>query len=122
MAGFSRSLVLFATMLVAAALFLLRDESGIAHAQSAPTSCSTSTSTSTSSSTSTPRAALDDRNYDRPLVAPSGPAAPAGAAALPPCPPGPTGADSSSNSITDVANQRFNQMITNRVLGTVLLG
>ena len=34
----------------------------------------------------------------------------------------PTGADSSGNSIGGLANQRFNQMITNRVLGTVLLG
>ena len=33
-----------------------------------------------------------------------------------------TGADSSGNSISGLANQRFNQMITNRVLGTVLLG
>jgi hypothetical protein len=40
-------------------------------------------------------------------------------AAPPPCP---TGADSSGASINDVAKQRFNQMITNRVLGTVLLG
>lgn len=37
-------------------------------------------------------------------------------------PSGPTGADSSGNSIGGLANQRFNQMITNRVLGTVLLG
>jgi hypothetical protein len=41
---------------------------------------------------------------------------------LPPCPTGPTGSDSSAGSINDVAKQRFNQMITNRVLGTVLLG
>ena len=34
----------------------------------------------------------------------------------------PTGADSSGGSINTLANQRFNQMITNRVLGTVLLG
>lgn len=34
----------------------------------------------------------------------------------------PTGSDSSGNSIGALANQRFNQMITNRVLGTVLLG
>ena len=34
----------------------------------------------------------------------------------------PTGSDSSASSINDLANQRFNQMITNRVLGTVLLG
>ncbi|MCA1376626.1 hypothetical protein, partial [Bradyrhizobium sp. IC4060] len=39
-----------------------------------------------------------------------------------PSPSGPTGADSSGNSIGGLANQRFNQMITNRVLGTVLLG
>jgi len=36
--------------------------------------------------------------------------------------PTPTGADSSAGSVGDLANQRFNQMITNRVLGTVLLG
>ncbi len=36
--------------------------------------------------------------------------------------PTPTGADSSGGSIGDLANQRFNQMITNRVLGSVLLG
>jgi hypothetical protein len=38
------------------------------------------------------------------------------------CPPPVTGADSSGQSITGLADQRFNQMITNRVLGTVLLG
>src|SRR5580692_2886963 len=44
----------------------------------------------------------------------------------PPPPPTPsptlTGADSSSASINGLANQRFNQIITNRVLGNVLLG
>jgi hypothetical protein len=40
-----------------------------------------------------------------------------------PCPPPPVGgAGSSGTSIGDVGNDRFNQMITNRVLGTVLLG
>src|SRR6266478_3170171 len=40
-----------------------------------------------------------------------------------PCPPPPvTGADSSGASINGLADQRFNQMITDRVLGTVLLG
>ena len=34
----------------------------------------------------------------------------------------PTGANSSASSINGLAQQRFNQMITNRVLGTVLLG
>jgi hypothetical protein len=39
------------------------------------------------------------------------------------CPrPGPTGAGSSGASIGDLGNQRFNQMVTNQVLGTVLLG
>ena len=33
-----------------------------------------------------------------------------------------TGADSSGNSINGLAGQRFNQMITNQVLGSVLLG
>src|SRR5450432_3272419 len=37
-----------------------------------------------------------------------------------PCPV--TGADSSGGSIGGLVNERFNQMITNRVLGTVLLG
>jgi hypothetical protein len=36
--------------------------------------------------------------------------------------PTPTGADSSSGSINSLADQRFNQMITNQVLGSVLLG
>ena len=36
--------------------------------------------------------------------------------------PTPSGADSSGNSTGDLARQRFNQMITNRVLGSVLLG
>lgn len=36
--------------------------------------------------------------------------------------PMPTGSDSSGGSIGGLANQRFNQMVTNRVLGTVLLG
>jgi hypothetical protein len=36
--------------------------------------------------------------------------------------PTPTGEDSSGGSINDLAKQRFNQMITNRVLGSVLLG
>ena len=37
-------------------------------------------------------------------------------------PPPVTGADSSGASINGLADQRFNQMITNRVLGSVLLG
>src|SRR6266705_1735869 len=37
-------------------------------------------------------------------------------------PPAVTGVDSSAGSIGDLAKQHFNQMITSRVLGTVLLG
>ena len=38
------------------------------------------------------------------------------------CPPPVTGANNSGQSITGLADQRFNQMITGRVLGSVLLG
>jgi hypothetical protein len=53
---------------------------------------------------------------------PSEAAPPPPSEAAPPPPPRITGADSSGGSIGDLATQRFNQMITNRVLGTVLLG
>ncbi|HET7886031.1 MAG TPA: hypothetical protein VFL62_07385 [Bradyrhizobium sp.] len=39
-----------------------------------------------------------------------------------PCPPPVTDSGSSAGSIKGVVDQRFNQLITNRVLGTVLLG
>ena len=39
-----------------------------------------------------------------------------------PCPPPVTDSGSSGTSLKGVVDQRFNQMITNRVLGTVLLG
>src|SRR3954466_6456378 len=116
MANLSRGWIVFGTMLVAVSLFFVRGESGIAHAQSTScgtytsthinteyagnsegTGCSTSTSTSSSTSTSTSTSSSTPT-------------------------PTTTGADSSGNSINDLAKQRFNQMITNRVLGTVLLG
>jgi hypothetical protein len=97
MANFSRSWIMLAALVVAASLLLRGGEPGVAFAQSV--SCSTSTSTSTSTPTS---------SANQPLTS---------ATALPPCPNG-----SSAGSINGVANQRFNQMITNRVLGTVLLG
>src|ERR1700704_715036 len=103
MANFSRSWIVFATMIAAPTLFFLRGESGIAFAASVSTPTSCSTPTSDSAPISTHNAAPQSASY----------------ATLPPCP---TGSDSSAGSITDVANQRFNQMITNRVLGTVLLG
>jgi hypothetical protein len=87
MAGFSRSWIVFATMLVAAALLFSRGESGVAYAQSAPTSCSTSTPTPTSTPTLTAREGDGGR-------------ASAAYVAAPPCP---TGADSSAGSINDVA-------------------
>jgi hypothetical protein len=122
MAGFSRSWIVFATMLVAAALLFVRDESGVAWAQTTPTSCSTSTSTSTSASTSSPTSTSSPSPSlsltEGPIKAAAVEGPPTNAAPLP-CP---TGADSSASSINNVANQRFNQMITNRVLGTVLLG
>ena len=45
-----------------------------------------------------------------------------GCDSTPPPPPPVTGADSSAGSIGDLGKQRFNQMITHRVLGSVLLG
>src|SRR5829696_6959485 len=101
MANFSRSWIVFATLIVAALVFFQRGQSNVAFAQSAPTSCSTSTSTSTSTS---------DSNYNSYsyAAAPASTDAPA-AAALPPCP---TGSESSAGSINDIAKQRFNQMIT----------
>jgi hypothetical protein len=120
MAGFSRSWIVFATMLVAAALLFVRDESGVAWAQTAPTSCSTSLSTSSSTSISTSTSAPTGLSISAAAEeAPPRNATPPTNAAPAPCP---TGADSSAGSINDVAKQRFNQMITNRVLGTVLLG
>jgi hypothetical protein len=56
---------------------------------------------------------------DGPCPPPPPPPPPAPAA---PAPPPVTGADSSGGSIGGLANQRFNQMITNQVLGMVLLG
>jgi hypothetical protein len=105
MANFSRSWIVFATMIVAPTLFFLRGESGVAFAAPAPTP--TSCSTPTPDSDSTP-ISTDNEGPRSTFYAPP-----------PPCP---TGSESSAGSITDVANQRFNQMITNRVLGTVLLG
>jgi hypothetical protein len=93
MARFSRSWIVFATLVVAATL-LFREGTGVAYAQP---SCSNSPSTFNT-----------DNNSERTF-----------AQTLPPCP---TGAGSSAGSITDLANAHFNQMITNQVLGSVLLG
>jgi hypothetical protein len=109
MANFARSWIVFATLVVAASLFLLRDETSVAFAQSISTSCSTSTPTPTATGTGT--GYYNTYSY----------ASPTPQSYVPPAP-CPTGSDSSAGSITDLAKQRYNQMITNRVLGTVLLG
>jgi hypothetical protein len=51
-----------------------------------------------------------------------GPCPPPAPSVAPSPTPTPTGADNSGNSFGGVAGQRFNQMITNQVLGSVLLG
>ena len=109
MAGSIRSLITSATFAIAVPMLLCLTTPSQAASQiqtaastgcyedSEPVPCPTSTPTSTP--TPTPQAS--------PSPTPS---------------PTPTGADSSGGSFNDLANQRFNQMITNRVLGTVLLG
>src|ERR1700735_3430802 len=57
-----------------------------------------------------------------PAAPPRSPPPPRPVAPPPPPAPTPTGAGSSAGSINNLAQQRFNQIITNRVLSTVLLG
>ena len=98
MAGYIRSLALPA-MLAAMALMLLPGPSSSAWAQS-PSPTPTPNPSPSAMSTPTPS-----------------PTTPPGTNAAPMATPG-----SSAASINDLAGQRFNQMITNRVLGNVLLG
>lgn len=90
-------------------------------AQSSPASAQTPTPTSTDdciecyTPTPTPTVSPSPTPSQSPSPTPSPSSSP-----LPT--PTTTGADSSGNSVNDLAKQRFNQMITNRVLGTVLLG
>jgi hypothetical protein len=124
MANPSRGWIVFGTMLVAVSLFFLRDESGIARA--ATYSCGTSTSTSTNTST---HINTESSNYSEGTgcststsTSTSSSTSTSTSSSTPTPTPTTTGADSSGNSVNDLAKQRFNQMITNRVLGTVLLG
>lgn len=104
MAKFTRSVPFSAALSAALSLLLIPALTVPAAAQSpSPTYSPTPTPTPTSSPTPTPS----------PSPSPSPSPTPTST---------PTGANSSGGSITDLANQRFNQMITNRVLGTVLLG
>jgi hypothetical protein len=102
MAKSARSFIVSGALRAAISLTLLQAMAVPASAQSASPS---PTPTSTPSSTPTPI----------PSPSPSLSASPTPS-------PTPTGANSSGASIGNLANQRFNQMVTNRVLGTVLLG
>ena len=113
MAQYARTWIVFAALVAAASLFLMRGESDIAFAQSSPspvpctTATSTSISTSVSTSTSSPTTTTTSTSTSTSTSVSC---------------PTTTGSDSSAVSINDLARQRYNQMITNRVLGTVLLG
>src|ERR1700730_13620839 len=113
MARLTRNLVLSAALGAAISLVLIGMQVRPAAAQSCDSEvCPTPTPTSTYTPSPTPIC-----NSDNPCPTPTPSASPS------PTPsPSPTGADSSGGSINDLAKQRFNQMITNRVLGTVLLG
>src|ERR1700726_4807276 len=77
--------------------------------------CPTPTPTPTPTTTPTPTPSPSPSPSPTPTPAPSSTVAPTPT-------PTPTGAGSSGASIGGLANQRFNQMITNQVLGSVLLG
>ena len=121
MANPSRGWIVFGTMLVAVSLFFLRDQSGLAHA--ATTSCGTNTSTSNALTHGNTETEGSSEYYGTGCSTSTSTSSSTSTSTSTPTPtPTTTGADSSGNSINDLAKQRFNQMITNRVLGTVLLG
>jgi hypothetical protein len=93
MANFSRSWIVFAALVVAATLLFHGGGTGVAYAQSG---CSTPPP---------PVGAGEEGDFRQNDVLPC-----------------PTGAGSSAASINSLANAHFNQMITNQVLGSVLLG
>ncbi len=99
MAKFTRHVVLSAAL---ATISLM-----LVQAQTVPASAQTPTPTPTYSPSPTPSPSASPTPSPSPSASPS---------------PTPTGAGSSGGSVGDLGNQRFNQMITNRVLGTVLLG
>jgi hypothetical protein len=102
MAKSARGFIVSIALTAAIALTLLQAMAVPASAQSASPS---PTPTSTPSSTPTPIPSPSPSLSPSPTPSPT-----------------PTGANSSGASIGNLANQRFNQMVTNRVLGTVLLG
>jgi hypothetical protein len=104
MANILRRLIVSAALTAAISLLLVQ-------AQTVPASAQTPTPTPTPTPTSNPSPSPSPSPTPTPTPSPS------------PSPsPTPTGANSRAGSIGNLANQRFNQMITNRVLGTVLLG
>src|SRR5450432_2507868 len=103
-----RSLIVSAALTTAVWLVLV---------QLQPSPASAATSCDGPCPTSPPTSVLSD--CDGPCPTPSASPSPTPS----PSPsPTTTGADNSGASVGDLAKQRFNQMITNRVLGTVLLG
>ncbi|MBR0717910.1 hypothetical protein [Bradyrhizobium liaoningense] len=107
-----RRILLAAALTAAATLALVAVDMRPAAAQAACENGCSPSPTPTYTPTPTPT----------PTPSPSPSPAPSPSPSPSPNPVSPTGADSSGGSIGDLANQRFNQMITNRVLGNVLLG
>ncbi|GLR88818.1 hypothetical protein GCM10007857_55310 [Bradyrhizobium iriomotense] len=107
----TRNVVLSAVLLAVTSLVLLAAQLQPASAQSCTECSPTPTPTPTSSPSPTPTPTPSPSPSPSPVPSPT-----------PGANPTTSGADSSAGSIGDLANQRFNQMITNRVLGTVLLG
>src|SRR3954462_15555378 len=108
---------------VAAFAFVALDARPAAAATICESECGGSTPTPAPSSSPTPTPTY--RPSPSPSPIPSSSPSPYPSSSPSPTPtstPTPTGADSSGGSIGGLANQRFNQMITNRVLGPVLLG
>ena len=111
-----RTLLLAATLAAIGAVSLTLGVQPAAAQANCETGCSP-TPTPSPSYSPTPYASPS------PYPSPSPSSSPSPAPTTSPSPtPTTTGADSSAGSINDLANQRFNQMITNRVLGSVLLG
>jgi hypothetical protein len=96
MGKFARSFILSAALTASATLMLVAAQTNPAAAQE----CG------------------DDCDHPPPPPRPSPPPPPPS----PPPPTQPTDGGTSAGSINGLANQRFNQIVTNRVLGTVLLG
>ncbi|MGV7215537.1 hypothetical protein [Bradyrhizobium sp. UFLA05-112] len=106
-----RSIVLSAALIAVTTLVLLAVQLQPAAAQSCTECSPTPTPTPTYSPSPTPTPTPSPSPSPSPAPSPT-----------PGANPTTSGADTSAGSIGDLANQRFNQMITNRVLGSVLLG